>query len=260
MALRVVVLGRGKAVVDEERRAAMQRLREGGDEGLRLRVDLGHGAGRERAVVRWAQRRSAGRTTPAHAAASSATPRSNQARRQQASSCTGIASSTSLPTTTASMRAGQRSSHCTRSPKPRQPLGLARAQRGRQLDDAVATQLRAQCVEQGARPARPSRRRTRRTVSVSLASSACDSCRASAWPNSGVSSGAVTKSLPAPGQRPNCAVVRSRSSPGRRVQRQRHETVERQPAAPRHRWPARITACSRLDTLCCCAVTLIAPL
>jgi hypothetical protein len=63
VALRVVVLGLGKAVVDEERRtraAALKQPGHGGDEGLGLRVDFGDVVVRAIDFNRRAQIRSAG--------------------------------------------------------------------------------------------------------------------------------------------------------------------------------------------------------
>ena len=59
IALRVVVLGSGKAVVDEECGAALEAIGQRRDEGFGLRMDLGDGAGREHCVVRRTQVRRA---------------------------------------------------------------------------------------------------------------------------------------------------------------------------------------------------------
>ena len=66
-----------------------------------------------------------------------------------------MASSTSLPTTTASSVSGRRSSHSIVRAEMRQTLLLAPAQIGAQLDDAVALDEAAQRAEDllGQRPA-----------------------------------------------------------------------------------------------------------
>ena len=52
VALRVVVLGLGKTVVDKEGRAALQAFAQGGDKGFGLGVDFGDAVGREGRVSR----------------------------------------------------------------------------------------------------------------------------------------------------------------------------------------------------------------
>ena len=68
---------------------------------------------------------------------------------------------------------------------------------------------------------------------MSQACSAWATCTASARPNSGDISGAVTKSLPDVGHRAELAAVVGVVAQARLVQRQRHEAVEGQPAAVR---------------------------
>jgi hypothetical protein len=85
---------------------------------------------------------------------------------------------------------------------------LARTQRARQVHDGVAAhrspRVSSSCCASAPEPAPNSQ-----TSSVPVAASASPTCAASAWPNSGLSSGAVTKSLPSPftpsGMVPNLA-------------------------------------------------------
>ena len=158
---------------------------------------------RKRRRVRRPQRgRPVARRRSARSPSPRATPRSNQAAPSKCSRSTGIASSTSLPTTTPFIRSGSASSQRTTPANARGRCALALAQRRRQLDDRVAAD-RARRARRAARPrARRSRRRTPRPRRCREASSASSTWRASARPNSGDSSGAVTKSLPTSGMRP----------------------------------------------------------
>ena len=180
------------------------------------------------------------------------------ARHRSASSCTGIASSTSLPTTTPRCASGSRSSHCTRVAEARQRCAGARAARrtGRRWCSAQPARPSASssCAASAPEPAPNSQH----LVGCRWPPAPAPPARASARPNSGDSSGAVTKSLPDAGhQRRTGGCGVGVVAQARRVQRQRHEAVERQPAARRRRWPARIAPlqCGSIH----CRALLVAP-
>ena len=207
LALRVVVLGLGETVVDEEGRAAPQRGGQRAHEGLGLRVDLGHGAGHEGPVDRRAQRRSGGRPRRSRRRPAP-TPRSNQRGRRSA----------------AAAPASRRAPRC-RPPRRRMCSGRPSTQaRGRRTAPAARAGARAasptgrrwcsaapgrRARRAAARPARPSRRRTPRPRRCRWRRAPARTCAASARPNSGDSSGAVTKSLPEDGIVPNLRLSRA---------------------------------------------------
>ena len=204
VALRVVVLGLGEAVVDEEGRAARQAVGQRAHEGLGLRVDLGHGSragpdldGRAQvggpvapgeALAAGARRRARASAAVRSAAAAPAWRRAPRCRRTHA-----VAS-----------RSGSRSSQCTRSAEGGERLALALAQAcptGRRSCSAAPGRpgLGSSCAASAPEPAPNSQT----SLGAAWPASACATCTASARPNSGDISGAVTKSLPDAGICPN---------------------------------------------------------
>ena len=157
-----------------------------------------------------------GSIRPAQTVVDSATPRSMMPFSRQATTCTGIASTTSLAITTPRKRSGRRSSHCARD--RRAAPAAARAARAR-FEDAGS---RRHAASAACRRARRCRRRTRGSASSKLAS-----CRASVRPKSAPSSGAVTKS-PSRAELARAARVVAQA---RLVQRELHVAGERDPAA-----------------------------
>mmetsp|Transcript_16269 Transcript_16269/g.45542 ORF Transcript_16269/g.45542 Transcript_16269/m.45542 type:complete len:419 (-) Transcript_16269:406-1662(-) len=147
VALRVVVLGLGEAVVDEEGRPALQAAGQGVDEGLGLPVDLGHGTGHEAGLHRRAQRAVAvfereARAARHHAAlAPGLAVEGDQLHRHRVQHLVADDDGLDL--------LGQRVQPVDAARPAGQPLALALAQFGRQLDDAVAQRADAQLVEGG---------------------------------------------------------------------------------------------------------------
>jgi hypothetical protein len=199
------------------------------DEGLRLRVDLGQ------VVVLAARSRPAGAARSGGRTRPSRRPRSAPRR----------ARTTGRPCAPAAAPASRRAPRC-RPPRPaslgqfaspldavrmaHQRLLLPLAQAARQVDDACSASMRSPSACSSCTPARRSRRRTPRPRRCRCAS-ACATCTASVWPNSGVSSGAVTKSLPDDGMCAELARGVGVVAQAGRVQRERHEAVEADPAA-----------------------------
>jgi len=105
-------------------------------------------------------------------------------------------------------RIGQRVEPAHALAERRERLALALPQRARQVDDAVALHPLAQ----GPQQLRGQRARAGAEfpdLGGAVASSACCTWHASAAPNSGLSSGAVTKSLPDAGMVPNWRLPRA---------------------------------------------------
>ena len=251
-ALRVVVLGLGEAVVDEERRAALQPRRPACATKASacgwISVTVPGTNGR---VERRAQRGRRGRAKPS--APSASTPRRARATASpsKCSSCTGIASSTSLPTTTPSIASGKRVEPAHAVAEARQALALARAQRARQVDDGVAAHALAQRVEQlrgqraGAGAELPHARRCRWRPAPART---CTRQRLAEQRRQLRRGDEVAARR---GIAPNLRLSRGVVAQAGRVQRQRHEAVERQPAAVRASMASSRSArgAARADTL-----------
>ena len=146
VALWVVVLGFGKAVVDEERGAARQAIGERRDEGLGLRVDLGDRARGEAAVEGRLQcARSIGPREPLvlwhHTALEP--PRSIEMQQLHRHRIQHLVADDH-----ALHRIGQRVDPADPVTERREPLALALAKHAREVDDRVALDLFAQRVEQ----------------------------------------------------------------------------------------------------------------
>ena len=183
-----------------------------GDEGFGLRMDLGEVVVRARDLDRRPQHRSAGRPCQAPSAGDHAALVPVAVRRS-AAACTGIASSTSLPTTTPLNRSGSSldPSHLVAEARPAPRAGARAACRtDRRWCSARSPSPSASssCAASAPEPAPNSQ-----TSSVPVAASAWPPGRPAPAPNSGVISGAVTKSLPEEGTAPNLR-SRWRSSPG----------------------------------------------
>ncbi len=112
-----------------------------------LRVDLGQVVVRALDVDRRAQRRSAGPRSGSPPSAA-ATPRSCQSPAMRCSSFTGIASSTSLPTTTPRKRSRQLGHPAHLAGVGLQAFLLPLAQAAREVDDGVARHRRAERLQQ----------------------------------------------------------------------------------------------------------------
>ena len=146
-ALRVVVLGLGKAVVDEEDRAAREAVGERGDERLRLRVQLGRAAGGKRRRRAAVAPSSADR--PGERAAVARARRRARARRAvEVEQLDRHRVEHLVADDDAAHRLGQRVEPAHAVAERARRLALALAQRRRQLDDRVAAHAIAERAEQ----------------------------------------------------------------------------------------------------------------
>ena len=241
VALRVVVLGLGKAVVDEEGGAPLEPLGERRRRRPRPAawISVVLPAGKAAAFGGRVRRRPVGdrRTPLARAAADAALAPGRAVEMQQVDrhrvehlvadddAAHPLRQRVEPADAVAERAASPRAAARAAAPTAR------RSSSGGRASPSAASSSAASAPRAGAELPAPRRCRSRRAPRATW--------RASARPNSGDSSGAVTKSLPDLGHpaddRPAAGVVAEAG----RVEGHRHEAAERDPAAGARRWPRR---------------------
>ena len=132
----------------------------------------------------------------------------------------------------AAQRSGSASTQRTRSPEGAQSLALALAQRAGEIDDACSAPTRRRAPRAAAPPARPNRRRIPRPRPLPLAVERLRHLARQGAAEQRRQLGRGDEVAARLRHQAELAARRSRSSPRPgRVERERHEAVERQPAA-----------------------------